>query len=67
MIFDRGGRMEEGDYILRAPKGSEKLGAHAKPRGKGGKTGKMPRQMHMVENVRADAPRGRGAYATMFG
>lgn len=58
MIFDRGGRMESGDFILRAPKGIEKLGAHIKPRGPHLTTGKERRKMHVVEKVRASAPKG---------
>ena len=57
-IFDRGGRMEAGDFILAAPKGSQKLGAHPKPKGKGGQTGKPPRKQHDIERVRDDAPKG---------
>lgn len=62
MIFDRGGRMEGGDFILPAPKGVQKLGAHQKPKGKGGKTGKPSRKMHVIENVRDHAPKGNSLF-----
>lgn len=58
MIFDRGGRMEAGDFILPAPKGIQKLGAHTKPKGRGGQTGKPPRSMHLIEKVRDSAHKG---------
>jgi hypothetical protein len=65
MIFDRGGRMEAGDFILRAPKGIEKLGAHVKPRGKLGQTGRQPKVMHFIDNVRANAPKGPGLFRAL--
>lgn len=58
MIFDRGGRMEAGDFILRAPKGIEKLGAHTKPRGPHLVTGRSKRGVHFIEKVRDHAPKG---------
>jgi hypothetical protein len=57
LIFDRGGRMEGGDFILQAPKGSQKLGAHLKPKGPH-KTAKPPRKQHVIEKVRDAAPKG---------
>jgi hypothetical protein len=65
MIFDRGGRMEAGDFILQAPKGSQKLGAHIKPRGPH-RTAKPSRKMHMIEKVRDDAPKGPGLYRSLM-
>jgi hypothetical protein len=65
MIFDRGGRMESGDFILQAPKGAQKLGAHVKPRGPH-RTAKPPRKMHMIEKVRDDAPKGPGLYRSLM-
>lgn len=67
LIFDRGGRMEPGDFILKAPKGVQRLGAHAKPKGRGGQTGRPPRKIHVIENVRADAPRGRNLFKRLMG
>lgn len=59
LIYDRGGRMEPGEFKLMPPKGCQRLGFHPKPRGKLGKTGKLPATMHTIEHVRADAPRGK--------
>lgn len=58
MIHDRGGKMEAGDFVLRAPKGIEKLGAHIKPRGPHLVTGKTKRGVHFIEHVRGHAPKG---------
>jgi hypothetical protein len=62
MIFDRGGKMEGGEFILPAPKGVQKLGAHVKPTGRGGATGKSPRKMHVIEKVRDSAPKGNNLF-----
>jgi len=58
MIFDRGGRFEAGEFILRAPKGVERLGHHMKPMGPKSTTGKPSRSIHIVGNVRDNAPKG---------
>lgn len=67
MIYDRGGRMAAGDFVLRAPKGIEKLGAHVKPRGPHLTTGKPSRSMHTIENVRESAKRGPALFKDLFG
>lgn len=59
VVFDRGGRMEPGEYKLMPPRGSQRLGYHAKPTGKLRRTAKLPSPHHTIDNVRADAPRGR--------
>jgi hypothetical protein len=66
MIFDRGGKMEAGAYRLGAPKGIYKLGAHHKPKGKGGRTGRLPTSPHIVSNVRDHAPKGKNHLAALF-
>jgi len=66
MVFDRGGRMQTGEYILKAPKGSQRLGQHPKPTGKRLTTGKVPRTPHIIENARAVAPKGHGALKALF-
>jgi hypothetical protein len=66
MIYDRGGRFEAGDFRLEAPKGIKRLGHHAKPRGSLGKTGKPSKTIHTIDNVRANAPKGRGAYENLL-
>ena len=58
MVFDRGGRMEAGDFKLEAPKGVQRLGAHQKPKGKAKKTGRLPNPIHVIMNVRENAPKG---------
>jgi hypothetical protein len=58
MVFDRGGRFEAGEFILKAPKGIQKLGAHRKPTGSRLLTGKPSRAIHIVANVRDNAPKG---------
>lgn len=66
MIFDRGGRMQAGDYKLEAPRGIKKLGAHYKPKGKG-KTGRLHRvSHHVVTSVRDDAPKGINSLRSLF-
>lgn len=67
MIYDRGGRMAPGEFVLRAPKGVERLGQHVKPRGPHLKTGKLARSMHVIENVRESAKRGAGLFKDLFG
>jgi hypothetical protein len=68
MIYDRGGKMEAGDHILKAPKGSSRLGHHEKPRGPHkDKTGKLKRPAHLVPSVREDAPKGLKALKVLFG
>lgn len=68
MIYDRGGKMEPGDHILRAPRGSNRLGHHHKPRGPHAtKTGKLKRPVHLVASVREDAPKGTKALKALFG
>jgi hypothetical protein len=66
MIFDRGGKMEGGDFRLAAPKGIKKLGAHHKPKGLGGQTGRLPNTPHILNNVRDNAPKGRNHLAALF-
>lgn len=66
MIFDRGGRMEPGDYILKAPRGQQRLGEGYKPKGKGKKTGKLPKVVHLVKSVREDAPKGIKSLRSLF-
>jgi hypothetical protein len=66
MIFDRGGKMEAGEYKLTAPKGSLRLGHHMKPTGKLRQTGRMPATPHIVGNVRDNAPKGRNHLAALF-
>jgi hypothetical protein len=67
MIFDRGGQMEIGDFKLLAPTGIKKLGAHHKPKGKGGnRTGRLPHTPHILGNVRDHAPKGRNHLAALF-
>jgi hypothetical protein len=66
MIYDRGGRFEAGDFLLRAAKGTERLGEHLKPTGKKLKTGKPSKPIHTIDNVRENAPKGRGAYEALF-
>lgn len=66
MIFDRGGKVQPGQHTLSAPKGSQRLGMHVKPKGKGGTTGRSPRAQHTIENVRPDSPRGRGALTSLL-
>lgn len=68
MIYDRGGKMEAGDHILKAPKGTSRLGHHEKPRGPHKtKTGKIKRPVHLVPSVREDAPKGVKALKALFG
>jgi hypothetical protein len=66
MIFDRGGRMEAGDYKLTAARGTKRLGHHEKPRGKGGNTGRSSRPVHIVPKVRDDAPKGIKSLQSLF-
>lgn len=66
IVLDRGGQMAAGDHILQAPKGSHKLGAHVKPKGKGGTTGRAPKPQYTIENVRPNSPRGRGAITALL-
>lgn len=66
MVFDRGGRMQTGEYKLIAPKGSKRLGFHAKPTGKKQKTGKLAPSPHIIENARNVAPKGRNALRALF-
>ena len=66
MIFDRGGAMELGEFKLLAPTGVKKLGAHRKPTGKAGKTGRLPHTPHILGNVRDHAPKGRNHLAALF-
>src|SRR5262245_21246321 len=65
MIFDRGGRMQAGAYKLGTPKGSKRMGHHAKPTGRKTRTGKRV-SPHIVENVRAVAPKGHLATKALF-
>lgn len=62
MVFDRGGQMQAGDYRLAAPKGIHKLGAHQKPKGKAKRTAKLPNPIHVIMNVRENAPKGNGVF-----
>jgi hypothetical protein len=55
VAFDRGGRMMPGDHIIRAPKGTERLGRH-KPTGPKSRSGKPRRKWHLTESVRERAP-----------
>ena len=57
MIFDRHGQMAGGDYRLAPPPASQKLG-YSKPTGPKATTGKPRTPQHIIENVRADAPKG---------
>lgn len=57
IVFDRGGRMQTGEYKLLAPRGCKKLGAHYKPSGKRNKTGKVPTTPHIISSVRERAPK----------
>jgi len=66
MIFDRGGRMAAGQYILKAPKGTLKLGYRPKPTGPKAETGRPRRKQHVIDNVREDAPKGGAAYRALF-
>jgi hypothetical protein len=66
MVFDRGGRMQAGEFRLRAPTGVKRLGHHPKPKGKGGKTGKLPTTPHIIESVRDIAPKGRSSLKALF-
>src|SRR5262245_47356808 len=65
IVFDRGGRMDAKDYKLKAPQGVMRLGHHAKPKGKGGTTGKV-RVVHTIEHVRPNAPKGYGALKALM-
>jgi len=67
MIFDRGGKMDVGDFRLHAPKGSMRMGHHVKPTGKARKTARLPNSPHIVANVRDNAPKGRNHLAALFG
>lgn len=58
MVFDRGGQMNAGEFKLAAPKGIHRLGAHQKPKGKANKTAKLPGLIHVITNVRENAPKG---------
>lgn len=58
MVFDRHGQMAAGEYKLTAPKGTQKLGAHQKPKGKAKKTARLPNPIHVITNVRENAPKG---------
>lgn len=64
MVFDRGGEMQPDDYVLKAPKGSLRLGHHAKPKGPHLKTNGA-RKRHVIENVREDAKRGIAMYKSL--
>ena len=67
MIFDRGGKMEHGAFKLTAPKGTMRLGHHAKPTGSRlRKAGKLPNTPHIVTNVRDNAPKGRNHLQALF-
>jgi len=55
VAFDRGGRMMPGDFIILAPKGSQRLGRH-KPTGPKRRSGKPRRKWHLTESVRERAP-----------
>jgi hypothetical protein len=68
MVYDRGGRFIPGDHRLKAPRGVMRLGSRDKPKGKGGKTGKLPRAVHnIINNVREDAPKGIKSLKSLFG
>ena len=67
MVFDRGGRMETGEYRLKAPTGTKRLGHHPKPKGNAGKTGRLPTTPHIIESVRDLAPKGRSTIKALFG
>jgi hypothetical protein len=66
LIFDRGGRMEPGEHKLQAPRGSERLGHHEKPKGPKARTGKPVRAVHLVKSVREDAPKGIQSLKALF-
>jgi len=66
MIFDRGGRMEPGEFKLQAPKGTLRLGHHEKPKGKGNKTGRPVKAVHIVAKVRDNAPKGIASLKSLF-
>jgi hypothetical protein len=66
LIFDRGGKMEGGQFKLAAPKGAKRLGYHAKPTGKKLRTGKPATSPHIVANVRESAPKGHNHLAALF-
>lgn len=54
IAYDRGGAIEVGDYVLKAPVGTQMLGAkpgRKEPEGKRGKTPRWPH--HVTMNVRA--------------
>lgn len=57
MIFDRGGKMLEGNYRLTAPKGVQRLGQQLKPTGPK-RTARLPTTPHYLTNVRENAPKG---------
>jgi hypothetical protein len=59
IALDRGGRMEVGDFILRAPTASQKLGYRPARKHSGSRTGKGPRPHHVTGDVRPSAPKGR--------
>ena len=65
IVFDRGGRMEPADYKLTAPKGSMRLGHHAKPRGPH-KTAGQRKTVHTIDHVRPNAPKGIGAFKALM-
>ena len=66
MVFDRGGRMQAGEFRLKAPTGTKKLGAHYKPKGTRGTTGKLPTTPHIIEAVRGVAPKGKNTLKALF-
>lgn len=67
LVYDRGGKMEPGEHLLRAPRGTKRLGHHIKPKGKGGtKTGKLRKPVHLVKSVREDAPKGIASLRALF-
>jgi hypothetical protein len=65
MIYDRGGRFEAGDFILKAPRGAQRLGRY-KPKGPKAATGRPVKPIHIVEKVRLNAPKGRGMFEHLF-
>jgi len=65
-IYDRGGRFEEGEHILKAPTGSQRLGYGPKPKGPKTLTGKPSRSFHITGGLRDEAPRGHNNVENML-
>lgn len=55
VVFDRGGRMMPGTYMLLAPKKSQRVGYYHKGRKAAKPSGKKRRPQHRLTNVRTSA------------